>query len=102
MVAFILLMVVAVFSAAIFVAGPSIIEQIRDKIDQWRDVLNREPPQPGGEIVCENCPYRYLARSGEVRSCKNCGNKTNCPAGHRMGQHIRLDCPLWRAEEKEK
>ena len=72
MVAFILLMCVAVFSAAIFVAGPSVIEQVRDKVDQWRDVLNREPPQPGGEIVCASCPYRELAQREETHDCNNC------------------------------
>lgn len=52
--------------------------------------------------MCENCVKRCLAEQVmKMHDCNDC-DKESCPYKPRLGEHTRINCPLWRGAEGAK
>lgn len=51
---------------------------------------------------CENCGYKVHSEAvSQLNNCNDCGLQKTCEHVPQPGQHCRINCPLWQAEEKE-
>ena len=54
------------------------------------------------ENLCHGCSYKaYYARGAAQHDCNDCGSRRTCQYVPRLGDTVRINCPLWRADKQE-
>lgn len=50
--------------------------------------------------LCQGCSYKaYYARVAAQYDCNDCGIRRTCTMRPRIGDTVRINCPLWREED---
>jgi Lar family restriction alleviation protein len=69
-----------------------------DPIEAW----NRRAPNCEACTYCKDCETRRdAAQVAALPNCNDCGNAAGCDYVPTIGQHVRINCPLWRAMEAD-
>ena len=50
--------------------------------------------------VCDACGYKVHSEGvSNLHDCNDCGKKSRCEYEPRMGEYVRINCPLWEKED---
>ena len=75
----------------------TVVKASLDPIEAW----NRRQPNCDACTYCRECSTRsYANQVLNLPNCNDCGVK-GCEYKPQPGEHCRINCPLWRAAEKE-
>ena len=70
-----------------------------DPIEAW----NRRPHNDVAACdLCETCSNKiYADQVAALPNCNDCGAAAGCDYMPKIGQHARINCPLWRPMEAD-
>lgn len=69
-----------------------------DPIEAWN---RRQYDKIAACDLCELCSSKkYAYQVAALPNCNNCGAAAGCDYLPTIGQHVRINCPLWRAVEE--
>ena len=77
-------------------SGQKIREEGMGPIDAW----NRREGMEGCTDNCQSCSYLiYTQEVAGLHDCNDCGAAAGCDYIPTIGQHVRINCPLWQPGE---